>query len=192
MIMCLSAYFFAILLLSKRARPAELAPRLHFFQEISRSNKEHGIVEGLPSLDKNGNLPPGIYVTNWENFSFRFGWNSCRKRLLHGLHRQMLVLKTAGCTNVVVGGSLVSSKFWPGDFDGCYDLTGIELALLSATEPGLRNPNLQDSIRKRDGGLLYASVYLPNLELSTLQYLQLDRNDCIRGVVLIRLCHTNR
>src|SRR5262245_46538530 len=81
-------------------------------------------------FDPNGNLPPGIHECTWEEFTARFGWNACRQRLLRGLKAALDALKAAGCRRVYVDGSFVTAKEEPGDFDGCWDMTGVDPARL--------------------------------------------------------------
>lgn len=75
----------------------------------------------IPEFAENGNLPPGIYLTTWQELVGRFGYNAHRRRLLGGLRDALLSLKRAGCHNVYVDGSFVTSKEFPGDFDCCWD-----------------------------------------------------------------------
>jgi hypothetical protein len=62
-------------------------------------------------------LPPGTHQCAWEDFVRRFGWGSRRAHLLTGLQALAQVLKAAGCEEVRIGGSFVTTKPEPSDYD---------------------------------------------------------------------------
>jgi len=66
-------------------------------------------------------LPVGIHEATWLEVAARFGGNATRLRLLSGLRRALDILAAAGCTRVYLGGSFVTAKVEPGDWDACYD-----------------------------------------------------------------------
>ncbi len=39
----------------------------------------------IPEFDEHGNLPPGVYWAEWEEFKERFGTNATRRRMIDGL-----------------------------------------------------------------------------------------------------------
>jgi hypothetical protein len=78
-----------------------------------------------PFEDDLGYLPPGVYETTWVEFSQRFGTNPHRLRLLTGIAAAMRKLSLAGCRRVVIGGSFVTTKELPNDFDAYYDDFGL-------------------------------------------------------------------
>lgn len=80
----------------------------------------------IPQVESDGNLPPGIHWAEWHEFAVRFGLTPYRQRILQGLHAALRSLKAAGCTTVYVDGSFVTAKDFPGDFDGCWDITGVD------------------------------------------------------------------
>jgi hypothetical protein len=84
----------------------------------------------IPEFEDNGNLPPGIHETSWEEFIERFGRTPQRKRLLKGLRAAMESLRTAGCRRVYLDGSFVTAKDIPNDYDGCWDIDGVDVTLL--------------------------------------------------------------
>jgi hypothetical protein len=91
----------------------------------------------IPDFDKDGNLPPGHHLTDWDGFVVRFGTNAHRRRLLAGLKQLLLSLKSVGCGRVFLDGSFISSKELPSDFDGCWDRTGMSLPDLKLKDPVL-------------------------------------------------------
>jgi len=79
----------------------------------------------IPDFNLDGHLPPGLHNSTWAEFEMRFGWTLHRKKLLSGLKRALESLKAACCQKVFIDGSFVTSKEIPGDFDGCWDVTGV-------------------------------------------------------------------
>ena len=84
----------------------------------------------LPPFNERGFLPPGIYETTWTEFKQRFGFNTHRQNLLVGLRSVLQLLGRANVERVYLGGSFVSNKEYPNDFDGCYDDLNIDYDLL--------------------------------------------------------------
>jgi hypothetical protein len=91
----------------------------------------------IPTLDHDGNLPPGRHSTTWDDFAERFGTTPQRKRLLAGMKQMLQSLKQVGCSRVFIDGSFVTAKVDPGDYDGCWDGAGVDLAKLKRTDPVL-------------------------------------------------------
>ena len=58
------------------------------------------------------------------------GTTTHRRRLLHGLRAALKALRAAGCKTVYVDGSFVTAKVSPGDFDDCWDISGVNPDLL--------------------------------------------------------------
>lgn len=86
----------------------------------------------LPPFNKMGNLPSGIYEITWIEFVNRFGFNSHRQNIIRGLEAAIKLLARANCQRVYIGGSFVSNKEYPNDFDGCYDDMSIDDDLLDS------------------------------------------------------------
>jgi hypothetical protein len=86
----------------------------------------------IPEFNELGYLPPGVYETTWAEFLARFGTNPQRLRLATGLAAALRKLGIAGCRRVIIGGSFVTDKEEPNDFDGWYDDFCLDLNLLDA------------------------------------------------------------
>jgi len=84
----------------------------------------------VPPFDSDGNLPPGVHSVTWQEFVRRFGTSSHRRRLLAGLKAALDALRAAGCRTVYIDGSFVTAKRVPNDFDACWDIDGVDPALL--------------------------------------------------------------
>ena len=78
---------------------------------------------------------------------------------MSGLKHALELLSAAGCQTVYVDGSFVTSKDSPGDFDGCWDVMGVDAQLL---DPVLLDFSDGRSAQKaRFGGELFPAQ-LPN------------------------------
>jgi hypothetical protein len=53
-----------------------------------------------------------------------------RTKLFEGLQRAIASLEAAGCRTLYLDGSFVSAKPHPGDFDGCWEVAGVDPARL--------------------------------------------------------------
>jgi hypothetical protein len=84
----------------------------------------------IPPFNELGYLPPGIYEVSWREFMNRFATNPHRLRLATGLAPALRKLASAGCRRVLIGGSFVTSKEYPNDFDGWYESFGLNLNVL--------------------------------------------------------------
>jgi hypothetical protein len=84
----------------------------------------------IPPFDAAGNLPPGLHAASWTELADRFGTTPHRRSLLDGLSAALEALRHAGCQRVFIDGSFVTTKEAPADFDGCWDVTGVDLEAL--------------------------------------------------------------
>lgn len=75
-------------------------------------------VGDLPLFTMKGYLPPGEHRATWNEFSTRFGTSPERLKLIEGLKTAVLELGSAGVGEVYLGGSFVTRKGRPADFDG--------------------------------------------------------------------------
>ena len=82
-----------------------------------------------------------------------FGFTPHRLMLLAGLKAALDDLRTAGCRRAYVDGSFVTAKANPRDFDGCWDVNGVDLASL---DPVLLTFTSRRAAQKRTyGGELF-------------------------------------
>ncbi len=84
----------------------------------------------ISPFDSSGNLPPGVHQATWQEFVRRFGKSTHRRMLLAGLKAALEALRAAGCRTVYIDGSFVTAKRVPNDFDACWDIDGVDPALL--------------------------------------------------------------
>jgi hypothetical protein len=130
----------------------------------------------LPPFDENGCLPRGVHPCSCNYFRERFSYNSRRFTLLVGFLTLAEMLARVGCTQIWVGGSFVTEKEFPNDFDGCFDSMEIDwyspdLDLIIA------DPQAQAI---KFGGILIADAMS-----AYQQFFQTDRQSQPRGIVLL-------
>jgi hypothetical protein len=127
----------------------------------------------IPAFNELGYLPPGIYEVSWLELMKRFAVNPQRRRLATGLAAALRKLAIAGCRRVVIGGSFVTSKEYPNDFDGWYESFGLDLDILDALF-------LEDVESQMEvfGGTLFSP---PSYE----GFFQTDREGRPKGVIVL-------
>ena len=128
----------------------------------------------IPPFNEQGYLPQGIYEPTWDDFWERFGTNNYRRQLLTGLRLALKQLKLAGCQRVYIGGSFVTAKERPNDYDGCFDLFGINE---NTIDPIFIQPNLAAQRTRFYGELV------PNAAMAG--FFQTDINGNPKGIIVI-------
>ena len=128
----------------------------------------------IPSVDERGNLPPGIHPATWDEIVERYATNERRRQLLEGLRVAIESLRAAGCARIYLDGSFVTEKDAPGDFDACWEVSGVEPALL---DPVLLDFTDRRAAQKaRYGGELFpAQLAAEPGGTAFLDYFQRDR-----------------
>lgn len=140
----------------------------------------------IPEFNPDGNLPPGVHWATWQEFMERFGTTPRRQELLKGLRSAIDSLSKAGCQTIYIDGSFVTKKENPNDFDGCWDIEGVDAELLDPILLDL-NPKREKQKAKYRGELFPAS-FLADAEGKTyLAFFQIDRNGNPKGIVAIDL-----
>ncbi len=127
----------------------------------------------IPDAKSNGDLPPGIYMTSWQEFTNRFGYNIHRKKLLSGLKKALLNLKEAGCITIYINGSFITNKELPGDFDGCWSWEGVDEEKID--EVLLTFADERQAQKKKYGGELFPNFIEGASQISFLEYFQKDK-----------------
>ena len=75
-------------------------------------------------------LPAGIHTATLSEVEARFATNAGRRRQFGGFVAALTNLRCAGCSRAFLDGSFVTAKPRPGDFDACWDPTGVNRALV--------------------------------------------------------------
>lgn len=142
----------------------------------------------IPPFDPStGLLPAGIHEATWEECAARFGWTPHRLVLLAGLKAALDALRAAGCRTAYVDGSFVTAKETPGDFDGCWEVEGVDLARL---DPVLKTfANRREAQKRKYGGELFpADAPAAPDGTNFLRFFQRDKSGrASKGIVAIAL-----
>jgi hypothetical protein len=156
--------------------------------------KGYGVA--LPGFDESGNLPPGVHAATRDEVIARFGYTAARLGLIDGLGRALKLLAEVGCRRVWLDGSFVTQSERtlgrdPADFDLCWDIAGVDLAMIAQREPALDpiRPDRQ-ALRRRYGGDLF--FVTEPLSIGLLEDFQHDRDGRRKGIVLLLLSEEGR
>lgn len=142
----------------------------------------------IPDLDRTtGNLPPGVHDATWDELVAVFGASSRREELLDGLLVALSALRAAGCARAYIDGSFVTAKDSPGDFDGCWEASGVDAGLLDPVLLDFTHPRTAQKA-KFGGELFIANSAADPAGRAFLDFFQTDKTTGQRkGVVAIDL-----
>jgi hypothetical protein len=142
----------------------------------------------IPPFDAgSGNLPPGVHDATWSELVARYGYNSRRLALLAGLKAALDALRVAGCRRAYVDGSFITATETPGDFDGCWEADGVNLARL---DPILKTfAHGREAQKIKFGGELFpADAQVDAGGTNFLAFFQRDRSSRVtKGIIAIDL-----
>lgn len=141
----------------------------------------------IPQFDDNGNLPVGEHAATWIEFKDRYGTNRGRRAILAKIESWLLHMRDANCRTVFVDGSFICAKKVPGDYDACFDATGVNLNIL---DPCLldQSPEGRKAIKERFGGDIRPDmVAIAGSILTYLRFFQRDRDGNPKGIVRFNL-----
>jgi hypothetical protein len=139
----------------------------------------------IPPPDHSGHLPPGVHWATWDEFAARFGTTPWRLELLAGLHRAATSLRSAGCRTLYVDGSFITTKKHPGDYDGCWDPTGVEFDQLDPTLLKFEPPRAAQKAKFL--GELFPSTANADPFSAFFLFFQRTRNGQQKGIVALDL-----
>ena len=130
-------------------------------------------------------LPPGIHEANLREVGQRFATNDHRGLLFDGFRRALKTLRKAGCRSVFLDGSFVSEKAEPGDYDVCWDTSGVQDSQLDPVF--LDFSHGRKAQKDKYGGEFFPANDLADGSSVFLHYFQTDRDTGRpKGIVLIR------
>lgn len=142
----------------------------------------------IPDFDENGNLPPGIYFCDWNDFKEKFGYNIRRQTLIRGIEEVLTQLKNAGCRTAYLNGSFVTIKLKPKDFDLCWDADDVvDIDYLRKNAPLILNFYNSNAQKNRYGGEIYPSDRPVNESVTSFEFFQQDREENRKGIIAINL-----
>ena len=132
-------------------------------------------------------LPPGIHQASLEDVLRAFGTNSWRRKLFDGLVEASRRLRLAGCAEIYLDGSYVSGKPWPGDFDACWDPSGVDPARLDPLFLQFDNSRAaQKAVFK--GEFFPSSMMCADVGQAFVEFFQQDRfTGKMKGIISIPL-----
>ena len=141
----------------------------------------------LPPFTNDGLLPAGIHKATWSEIVQRFGSTARRRKLLKGLSEALNSLRVAGCQQVYLDGSFVTAKPQPNDFDGCWDIAGVDPESL---DPVLLKFDSGRAAQKAKflGELFSGQMGEGATGLTFLEFFQIDKQTgAAKGIVVIDL-----
>ena len=132
-------------------------------------------------------LPTGVHEATLDEVESRFASNPRRRAQFRGLLAALTNLSSAGCRRALLDGSFVTAKPFPGDFDACWDPTGVDPTLLDAVL--LTFENGRAAQKAKYGGELFPSTVSANQAGSTfVEFFQVDSfTGATKGIVAIDL-----
>ena len=141
----------------------------------------------IPEFNDSGNLPAGIHHTNWLEVE-KLAFNERRQELLQGMKLACEPLKIVGCPRIFIGGSFVTNKEFPGDFDLCWQDDSVDFLNLQSLDPVLLDFTHKRAAQKsKYGGELFPASIRADGYRTYLEFFQIDRNGDVKGIVSIDL-----
>lgn len=138
------------------------------------------------SIDSStGYLPPGVHPASWTDVVTLCGGNIHREVLLAGLREALLNLRSAGCREVLLDGSFVSSKDLPNDYDGAWEPAGVDPTLIDKVL--LTFNDGRKAMKAKYMGELFPASSQAAAGVLYRDFFQKDRNGTAKGVLLIDL-----
>lgn len=153
---------------------------------LTRHQHKNTVVFMLPPIDQTtGYLPVGIHDAGWAEVFAALAFNSHREGLFQGLLAALRVLCTAGCQQVLLDGSFVSSKALPEDYDGAWEPQGVDINLI---DPVLLDfNNKRAAMKSKYGGELFPASAVAAPGIRYRDFFQRDRNGTPKGIIRIDL-----
>lgn len=119
-------------------------------------------------------LPPGVHQATLAETKIMFATNIRRRELFDGLLIGVTSLRSAGCQRIFLDGSFVTGKPHPGDFDACWDPTGVVPGKLDAVFLDFTNGRAAQKALFE--GEFFPSTFLNSVGGSTfLEFFQVER-----------------
>lgn len=140
----------------------------------------------LPDADSStGYLPPGVHDAPWKEVALRFSANGHRTRLVGGLLAALQNLAGAGCRSVLLDGSFVSQKELPEDYDGAWDIQGVDPYRLDPVLLDFNNGRA--AMKSKYLGELFPATFFAAPGVRYRDFFMKDRSGLPKGVVNIDL-----
>jgi hypothetical protein len=131
-------------------------------------------------------LPPGLHEASLDEVELVFVTDDYRRGLFDGLKSACSDLRSAGCTVLYLDGSYVTEKPNPGDFDACWDPTGVNPTLLDPVF--LDFTDQRKGQKQKYGGEFFPASWLADGTCTFVDYFQVDKETGSRkGLLVVRL-----
>ena len=140
----------------------------------------------IPDFDQaTGYLPPGVHIATWMEVEQRFAVNSPRVQLASGLLGALKNLAGAGCPTVLLDGSFVTEKPVPRDFDGAWEIQGVDS---TRVDPVLLDFSKgRAAMKAKYGGELFPASLPAAPGITYRDFFQADINGVAKGIIEINL-----
>ena len=138
----------------------------------------------IPVLEPSGLLPPGEHPAEWDEVESRFGSGDRRAVLLSGLRLACGALSRAGCRRIWLDGSFVTAKPAPGDYDACWDPSGVDPLLLDGALLDW-SPAGRLLMKAKFLGDLFPAPPNPLGIRELVEFFQEDRDGSPKGIVIL-------
>jgi len=119
-------------------------------------------------------LPPGEHAASLREVAAAFATNVWRRTLFDGLVLASGKLRLAGCPTVYLDGSYVTGKPRPGDFDACWDPTGVDPTKLDPVFRQFANGRAAQKAKFK-GEFFPSSMMCADVGREFLDFFKLDR-----------------
>lgn len=135
-----------------------------------------GVLDGI--------LPAGLHHASLREVRDIFVTSDHRAWLFQGLLLACLELRKSGCARLYLGGSFVTSKEFPGDYDACWDPAGVD----ANVDRLLWDDTLRVEQNRKYRGDLLVSAAGTDPECRHFQFLSHDKTTgAPKGIIGIKL-----
>lgn len=140
----------------------------------------------MPSLQINGELPPGEHLTTLDEVETVFGAaNDCRQLLMRGLRDAVLNFHEAGVRTLWIDGSFVTDKEEPNDIDGCWEYTSV--VNIEKLDPVFLQHSRKEMKMKYGLDFFIANIVEADSGLPFPKFFQVNREGGPKGILVVRL-----
>jgi hypothetical protein len=106
--------------------------------------------------------------------------------LLDGLRSALNALREAGCKRVYIDGSFVTAKVEPSDFDGCWEVDGVDPDKLDPVLLTFSNRRAAQKAKYR-GELFLADARADPAGTRFIEFFQHDKDGNAKGIIALDL-----
>ncbi len=141
----------------------------------------------IPDFDERGFLPKGVHHATWEQFRQRYSITPHRTQLIGRLEKLARHHAAVGCRALYVDGSFITKKERPGDYDACWDPSGVKHDRLDPLLMLADEASKAEIARKYGGDIRISSLSFGDFNGRYLEFFQQDRDGKQKGIVVLDL-----